>query len=359
MQNLELRACLLEVAEVLKSGDFKRANDGFLEAHCSKFDLVDENKLEYTRLHEQYVEVVEAILVQRLATKGLSMEPIESGLQDFVSQSLQPGTPEVENSIGEAVEFLISLSDFRTFKDMMLARKMELHKIAPAGTTVLITEAGMTKVRALLETAKRLMTLSTSSDDMWNVIVDNAEFKCEYSPKHNLYRGAALIDLPRDEALRMLMDFSAASTAWRPEMRDSRILRCVTNTGRLPGGISEDIIINVAINIPALLRWVAGFPQEITLRCAVDLQDDIFTWVTVGWDSVQDSEISGSLKMSKSGTIRAVGDGSKSMISFVQDVPAWLPNWLGGPIIRSQVLTRMKRQVAQYKDAVARAGAKG
>ena len=49
-----------ELAAIVASESFKEMQREFFAQHCEKFDDEEENKLEYTEIHKQYEEIVEA-----------------------------------------------------------------------------------------------------------------------------------------------------------------------------------------------------------------------------------------------------------------------------------------------------------
>ena len=54
----------------------------FFNQHNSKFSDADENKLEYTTIHEEYISIVEEAIESKL-TLDFSQEQIDSFYKDF------------------------------------------------------------------------------------------------------------------------------------------------------------------------------------------------------------------------------------------------------------------------------------
>jgi hypothetical protein len=89
----------------------------FIDLHCSIFDAGDENKLEYTTIHERFCELIEKLLESHLADIGLTPEDFAA-----VCAAAPRGS-----GLGKIVfEQLMSATDFLTFKALMRKRCAEL-----------------------------------------------------------------------------------------------------------------------------------------------------------------------------------------------------------------------------------------
>ena len=53
MSEHEMKDALTKVAALVKSEEFKKASTEFVAKHCGAFGFDDENKLEYTAIHEE------------------------------------------------------------------------------------------------------------------------------------------------------------------------------------------------------------------------------------------------------------------------------------------------------------------
>lgn len=89
----------------------------FIDEHCASFDAEDENKFEYTELHQQFRDVVEVVLGDNLAEIGLTA----TDFADVCERSRGDGdmTMDVVNQI-------LAMDDFVTFKKLMVKRNLEL-----------------------------------------------------------------------------------------------------------------------------------------------------------------------------------------------------------------------------------------
>ena len=120
--------------EVLMDTRFSDAQAQFCEKYCGnlkiyydffhflvkyiidEFEDSDEYKLSYTRIHEEYVEVVEKLLIECMSRKirTFDMNRFETLLSDR------------KDEIGDDIlSILLSFDDMEEFKELMLSHKKE------------------------------------------------------------------------------------------------------------------------------------------------------------------------------------------------------------------------------------------
>lgn len=102
--------------EMLLDDEFLTFQQTYFSRHCHEFDSSDENKLVYTSLFDSYVSQMES-LIDRFLTRhvGPSFSMVE-----FMSECESRGEEQLG---GDAFDMLMSLSEFDTFKEMMIAEK--------------------------------------------------------------------------------------------------------------------------------------------------------------------------------------------------------------------------------------------
>lgn len=100
--------------EIAMCDKFQEMLKEFGMKHCNVFEDTEENKFEYTDIFKSYSETIEKYLEGRMVERfpGFSME-------QFIEE-LAAREDEVD---GEVFEMLVSLADFETFKQQMLAYK--------------------------------------------------------------------------------------------------------------------------------------------------------------------------------------------------------------------------------------------
>lgn len=109
----------------------------FVDQNCLVFEDQEENKLEYTLVHNSFKQLVEDLLAAHLVEMDISTDEFNS----FCEYGLS-GSNELHRSL---VEQLISVEDFLVFKAMMLKRNSELTREAlnPVSYVVVADEPGL------------------------------------------------------------------------------------------------------------------------------------------------------------------------------------------------------------------------
>eukprot|EP00929_Paragymnodinium_shiwhaense_P096643 TRINITY_DN5828_c0_g1_i1.p1 TRINITY_DN5828_c0_g1~~TRINITY_DN5828_c0_g1_i1.p1 ORF type:complete len:229 (-),score=92.32 TRINITY_DN5828_c0_g1_i1:103-789(-) len=107
--------------EIVMSDAFQDTLDKFCKANCRHFEDTEENKLIYTDLHNEYSELIENYLEEKLTAKvkGFSMAA-------FLDDLVQRGEEEIDHAV---FDMLMSLAEFDAFKQQMLtygAKKTDL-----------------------------------------------------------------------------------------------------------------------------------------------------------------------------------------------------------------------------------------
>lgn len=73
---------LKRMGTVISGAEFQQVTSAFVEQHRSVFEFTDENKFEYSALHEQYVELMEKTLID--LAKGVDMDELLACLPEFM-----------------------------------------------------------------------------------------------------------------------------------------------------------------------------------------------------------------------------------------------------------------------------------
>mmetsp|Transcript_725 Transcript_725/g.1785 ORF Transcript_725/g.1785 Transcript_725/m.1785 type:complete len:386 (-) Transcript_725:207-1364(-) len=126
MKDEEVFAALCQVEKVVEGTAFSNWRKGFVAQHVDEFSYEDENKLEYTAIHEKYEEGVEEVLRKELL-KGFAMEDFMGALPAYFEG---PGAQKEETA--RAVTMLLEISDFTDFKNMMLYAKRQKEEATEA-----------------------------------------------------------------------------------------------------------------------------------------------------------------------------------------------------------------------------------
>ena len=105
------------VLQFLESDKFDCVVMDFIDEKCEIFDNEDENKFQYTTIHQEFRDMVEALISSNLGELGVSVE--------MFFEACEKGR--FNRDINQAViERMIAMDDFLTFKKIMVKRNMEL-----------------------------------------------------------------------------------------------------------------------------------------------------------------------------------------------------------------------------------------
>lgn len=108
------------VVAILKSPTWVSPIAKFVDDNCGIFEQEEENKLEYTLVHNAFRQLVDNLLVAHLVEMELSTEQFMRFCQRGLS-----GNNELHRSL---VEQLVSVEDFLVFKAMMVKRNCEINR---------------------------------------------------------------------------------------------------------------------------------------------------------------------------------------------------------------------------------------
>ena len=118
LANFHLQDWIIEaVANYLASPAWKIPMVTFIDENCLCFDSEDENKFEYTKIHNDYKKFFEKVLGDMIATLGLTEDSVEKA---FETAYVRPDTRPF-------IESLMAIDDFTYFKKMMVIRNMKLN----------------------------------------------------------------------------------------------------------------------------------------------------------------------------------------------------------------------------------------
>ncbi|XP_019743968.1 ADP-ribosylation factor-like protein 2-binding protein isoform X1 [Hippocampus comes] len=104
------------IEDIIMEEDFQVLQRTFMEKHYQEFDSTEENKLSYTPIFNEYVELLEKYVEHQL------MKRIPGFIMSTFIDHLMKHKDEVS---GDIVDILLSFIDFVAFKEMVLQYKVE------------------------------------------------------------------------------------------------------------------------------------------------------------------------------------------------------------------------------------------
>ena len=121
MQEGDLRELLQQAAAVLNTPDYAEWHASFVAAYCHAFEAGDESALECSSIHQEYVAGAEARL--EAALTGASYQSMIDAITGLGART--PRALLADDGAAEAIDKLVSLTDYATFKEIMLVAKAE------------------------------------------------------------------------------------------------------------------------------------------------------------------------------------------------------------------------------------------
>ncbi len=106
-----------DLCDHMAQADFQAAQAEFFHKHAEKFEDTDENKLEYTDLHQQYVYILDEVLEASLKSKYT-----EDQITAF-NEHFQTNYKDYEKVNDAAVDSLFGFLDFNKFKQQAIKMK--------------------------------------------------------------------------------------------------------------------------------------------------------------------------------------------------------------------------------------------
>ena len=107
-----------ELAQIMASDQFKQTQKEFFAKYCQQFDAEEENKLEYTKIHNDFKKLVEELIGCLLAELGVTQE-------QFMEACEKAGANPIHKRI---VDQIIAVDNFMAFKKLMWKRNQELNQ---------------------------------------------------------------------------------------------------------------------------------------------------------------------------------------------------------------------------------------
>ncbi|XP_030646450.1 ADP-ribosylation factor-like protein 2-binding protein [Chanos chanos] len=109
-------AVIGSIEDIIMEDDFQQLQQNFMEKYYLEFDDSEENKLSYTPIFNEYIELLEKYLEQQL------MERIPGFNMSAFTNSLKQHKEEVS---GDIFDMLLTFTDFMAFKEMFLDYRAE------------------------------------------------------------------------------------------------------------------------------------------------------------------------------------------------------------------------------------------
>lgn len=156
------------IETVMLESDFKNATVSFIEANYDKFEDTEENKLEYTEIHNEYLKIVEQVLElqvkERYAISDAEMDEFYGGFTD------KSKLAEYESLSKDTVDHLFTMIDFVHFKNLMLqTKKSASGNEVDAGTATELTKQAQDSALILGTTYEQFLKMYNEDISTWKL----------------------------------------------------------------------------------------------------------------------------------------------------------------------------------------------
>eukprot|EP00435_Cladocopium_sp_Y103_P035280 s3059_g9.t1 len=113
----DINYCFQVMMQCINDPQFIQTLRTFERKHCREFEEQEENKLTYTTIHNEYMQLIEMWIEGRMVQMipGFSMESFLPELNEFI----QSGAAD-RGDAKKVVDLLNSWADFPSFKEKML-----------------------------------------------------------------------------------------------------------------------------------------------------------------------------------------------------------------------------------------------
>ncbi|XP_031420744.1 ADP-ribosylation factor-like protein 2-binding protein isoform X2 [Clupea harengus] len=112
----EFDAVIGNIEDIIMDDDFQHLQQNFMDKYYQEFDDTEENKLIYTSIFNEYIDLLERHLEQQL------LERIPGFNMSAFTHSLKQHKDEVS---GDIFDMLLTFTDFMAFKEMFIDYRAE------------------------------------------------------------------------------------------------------------------------------------------------------------------------------------------------------------------------------------------
>mgnify|MGYP003684679619 FL=1 len=374
---------LQKIGKVIDSPEFAAVSSAFVQQHNDAFEFCDENKFEHTALHEQFVELMEKTILE-LAPQA-DMDTLVSNLPAFMEKRANAGDQE---GTGHVIDFLLSLTDFDTFKQTMLASKhetsgsLELADAASSADTALGAISGQLQMNpAVAERANVLLQLGSQGDGSvaWKRLGEKAGARARAARRRAAPRSQAqhllsarapratgaytldttqigadrfmrcnmVMQLPLEHALGAHCNWADPEFLRYDDVMCSKV-EVLRNTH---DGPVHDYVARMHLKLPGVMKFVPNIPKTLTMRSCVERDapkpgSAIAIWTT--WDVERDCADVGPNSFVRIAVLEDAGGGVTNFIN-VSRMPPVFPTWVASLFMSKTIVTNIQSTTIKYK----------
>jgi hypothetical protein len=303
MAEIQMAKAWSLAGDIISEPSFQHEIDTFVDAYCVYFDDVEENKLEYTTLHNQYTELAEKRIearMQDMMGPTFDMASFLEHLPAFIeggAAGVTGADDQEQSNFAITLEVLQNFSDFVAFKSMMLAKKKSKET---SGRTV-------TSLDVTLEADLMALGKMACDGQPWEIVKREGWMKMEKmkNSEGEFVRYAIECDISPAHAYDMMLNATPERSHWDSMTINERVGE---NLYRMT--IKMPMMPQITFNIKVLTRF--NFPNV----------GDI-TWVYRAFDpETGDIATSSSTPVGKGCVLAVPGEPNRCVLHNVEMMPA-------------------------------------
>eukprot|EP00192_Tetraselmis_astigmatica_P011572 CAMPEP_0117680280 /NCGR_PEP_ID=MMETSP0804-20121206/18265_1 /TAXON_ID=1074897 /ORGANISM="Tetraselmis astigmatica, Strain CCMP880" /LENGTH=349 /DNA_ID=CAMNT_0005489761 /DNA_START=77 /DNA_END=1126 /DNA_ORIENTATION=+ len=342
----------MDTAKVLKVIDgiitepaFMTTCKDFVNKHCETFEDDLENKLEYTTLHEEYMNTVESHIEDGIVN-ALGPDFDMAGFMDALPAYLKKESQKADG-VAETIDFLHGFGEFENFKDMMLVAKRDKQS-SDSGLAHVIqgTSFSPDQEKVIAEAQEFCKELVDTSDaDHWTTVIDKPWVKVERRAKPGspeFVRISVTVDMEVSAAADMVGNYTKERNQWDDFMTDCEIVEEVHGT--------DDAIVKMTFRIP-LTRAQTKHSRVLTTRDYPEKGG--MSYMYLDWDPITKSLAPAKTSIGNGFVMADPKDPKKTIYTSTHMmsnsfIPSFLVHWMLATFM-PRTLTKNALRYKKYK----------
>lgn len=344
---------LEKVGKIINAPEFQQVSAAFVEAHKHVFEFTDENKFEYSALHERYIELMEKALEEQ--AKEVDMASLMTGLPAFVAATA--AAKDMDSGTGATIDFLLTLTEFTTFKSMMLAANMAaVESAAPVVGGDVVSDAALSVFKSALidpvviERSKELLRLSSGeSDVVWKPISEKAGvYTLEGTElgSSRFMRSIMQMGLSVEHTLNAHFNMCDPELSkWEDTWGKVEVVR-EKREGKL-----HDQLVKVHLKLPGVVKFIPGITKFIHLRMIVERDQPVpgsAIVVANTWDMDKNAPDLGRMGVVRCAIVEPTGPNNSRMCNLSKPPPI-MPEWVMSLFMSNTILAGAIQTTEKYK----------
>jgi len=306
----------------------------FFEKHCQKFDHEEENKLEYTQIHKEYEDLVEAKMTGEIGAE--KMQKIELGLNEYIKRDRKGGQSQ---EVMEAIEVLSALGDFNEFKAIMLAKKAEMNGEG-GGAALNIINKGVLPVLDVKEHMDKIEGLmkEASVEDGWTNLINDpgaTAYLKTLEDGDTVMRITCELDLKPEHCFAMFTTTNDDMLTWYTDLKKLEVVEEFT---------PDDKLTKWTLNLSWALQYIMSIPEVITIRLVTRKnwpEENHFAYCTIPYDSEKNIPVEqyGPIKIESGCVMPHPEDPNKCILSTLDKADfKYMPDFAIKMLIRKEMI---------------------